>query len=120
MEQPTHKGSIIRNIYFYLVTFVALMMVVFSTADIINIVLRTYVFTKADQAYYYSAPCAASVGNQDETNKTDCAQNRDFEIKQNKENMVSQRQRDIVRDISFILVGIPLFILHWNIVKKRE
>lgn len=120
MDSPTPKSNLIKNIYLYLVSFVALMMVVFSTADIINTVLRTYVFTKADQTYYYNAPCVAPTGNMDEKLPVDCEKQRALDIKQNQDNMVAQRQRDLVRDISFIVVGIPLFAFHWRIIRRKE
>jgi hypothetical protein len=44
MEQTSSRGMIIKNIYLHLVSFVALMMIVTSTATIINDVLKTYVF----------------------------------------------------------------------------
>jgi hypothetical protein len=48
---PATKAMIIKSIYFYLVSFVALMMVAFSSADLINMALKTWIFTKADKLY---------------------------------------------------------------------
>ena len=132
MDQPkTSKASVIKSIYFYLVSFVALMMVVFSTADMINIVLKTYVFTKANEPYYYK-PIECQIGTDpelvDDANapKTvkytpeECARLEEENTKQQRENMIAENQRDIVRDISMIVVGIPLFIFHWGFIRKRK
>lgn len=127
MDTPSHhpKSNLIKNLYLYLVSFVALMMVVFSSADIINIVLRTYVFTKADDVNYYTAPCPAPV-NQDFKSVSgtptvpDCEAQRAIDKEQNEKNATAQKQRDIVRDISMIFVGVPLFAFHWRLTRKKE
>lgn len=123
MEQPvSSKSAIIKNIYLYLVSFVALLMVVFSFADIINIFLRTYVLKMADQAYsgYYPEPaCLVAPDGSTSTKGTGCVAPEERE-KIDKRNNQAQKQRDLVRDISFIVVGIPLFLYHWRIIRKKE
>lgn len=122
--ETSPKVAIIKNIYLYLVSFVALMMVIFSTADIINIVLRTYVFTKADKNFYsYPEPaCTPPTATDTPRGKElgpPCV-NEEIRKKQETDNMSAQRERDLVRDISFILVGIPLFLYHWGVVRRKE
>lgn len=124
--QPPSKVSVIKNIYFYLVSFVALMMVTFSTADIVNIVLRTYVFKKADRAYFYGYPkalgCDSTVRdpNIKPLSPEECAKQEEQMRQEAEKNRLAEKQRDVVRDISMIVVGIPLFILHWGVVRKKE
>jgi hypothetical protein len=36
------------------------------------------------------------------------------------QNRLAQRQRDLVRDISFIVVGGPLFWFHWKLARKKD
>jgi hypothetical protein len=129
MEQTTAtKAGVIKTIYFYLVCFVALMMVVFSTADVINIALKTWVFTKADDNYY-SAPamvCPAPIVDKTASNtvstqsQAECEKQQIINQEQDIKNRDAQRQRDVVRDISMIVVGIPLFLYHWRIVRKKD
>jgi len=127
-SSPSTKRDIIKNIYLYLVSFVALIMMVVSTAGLIDIALRTFIFTKADRAFmYYPGPeCGGSMikGPEDRgartTTPTECAAQEANIRKQNEEERAAQKQRDIVRDISFILVGIPLFLYHWRIIRKKE
>lgn len=127
-QQPTGKQSIIKTIYFYLVSFVALMMVVFSLADVINMALKTWIFTKADMDYY-SMPVSIECDQNYKPITPDqvkpatpeeCAQRAALQKKQDEDNRDSQRQRDAVRDISMIVVGIPLFAFHWWIIRKKE
>ena len=125
MEQTTGKFMVVKTIYFYLVSFVALMMVVFSLADVIDMALKTWIFTKADfYGYYPEAACDQNLLKTDMTIKPlsteECDKRRaDFE-KREEENRVAQRQRDAVRDISMIIVGIPLFSIHWWMIRKKE
>lgn len=128
-NQPSPRSKTIKSIYFYLVSFVALMMVVFSTADIINIALKTWVFTAADKDMY-SYPKAvcnipAPVTPPDAKSapvfsQADCEKQNDDNIKQQELTRTSQKQRDVVRDLSMIVVGIPLFMIHWRILRRKD
>lgn len=127
-NQTSQPRKTIKSIYFYLVSFVALMMVVFSTADIINIALKTWVFTKADTDFYApyivcQTPTAAPVAGEKTmpaVSKEECDKQNEANRKQQDETRVAQKQRDVVRDISMIVVGIPLFLIHWRIVRSKD
>ncbi len=130
-NQPANsKGKTIKSIYFYLVSFVALMMVVWSGADMINIALKTWVFTKAD-TYTYRAPCPTmpyynekGVEISDPEIKAqrakDCEAQETMNQKNEEQNRIAQRQMNIVRDISMMVVAIPLFFIHWRIVRRKD
>lgn len=119
---PGNKPPIIKTLYLYVVSLVALFMVVFSLADIINIALRTYVFTAADQGYsgYYPEPACPIKGTDAATSTKDICIGREERETIDKKNNTAQKQRDLVRDISFIIVGVPLFLYHWRIIRKKE
>lgn len=119
---PGNKPPIIKTLYLYVVSLVALFTVVFSLADIINIALRTYVFTAADQGYfgYYPEPaCPVRTADAATSTKDVCISAKERETI-DKKNNTAQKQRDLVRDISFIIVGVPLFLYHWRIIRKKE
>lgn len=123
--EPTFspKTHLIKNLYLYLVSFVALMMVVFSLADVINIALRAYIFTKADDIPFYGPEMeCATPGPTPGTDGKDVPRciSKDEQMQRQKEQQTAQRERDLVRDISMILVGIPLFAYHWWLVRKKE
>jgi hypothetical protein len=129
MDQPSTspKAVVIKTIYFYLVCFVALMTVVFSAADLINIALKTWVFTKADSDYYYAPAivCPATMDKSLDTTtsaqmKADCEKQQKLNGEQSENNRIAQKQSNVVRDISLIVVGIPLFLYHWQIVRKKN
>ena len=123
----------IKSFYFYVVSFVALMMIVWSSADLINVALKTWVFTKADDNMYYDgrAACAtlpAPVPDPKSTTPViskeqmikDCEMQNEISIKQQEISRVATRQANIVRDISMIVVAIPLFFIHWRIVRRKD
>ena len=120
--------KVIKSLYFYLVSFVALMMVVFSVSDVINIALKTWVFTAADKDMYaypraaceVPAPATPDPKAVPAQTKADCEKQNEENIKQQEASRVAQKQRDVVRDISMIVVGIPLFLIHWRIVRSKE
>jgi len=119
--------AILKNFYFYVVSFVALMMIVFSVANMIDIVLKTYVFTKADFNYYsyYPNPACdptivATDKNIEKLSQEECDKMQSEMEKKQRDERVGQKQRDLVRDISFLVVGIPLFLLHWGYLRRNK
>ncbi|MEO5928103.1 MAG: hypothetical protein ABIO72_05270 [Patescibacteria group bacterium] len=121
MPSTPHKSSIIKTIYFYSVSLIALMMISFSTADLVNLGLKTWVFTKADQADYYLQPCTVPVpAPTGDFNRADFVKSCEDNNAQQKENYQTQKQRDAVRDLAFLVVGIPLFAYHWKTIRKES
>lgn len=125
-SNPTaNKIILIKNIYFYLVSFVTLMILVINTAMLINLALKTYIFTKADNYRYYpEINCEQMMYKEGvETpnlNPEECAIKNELNEKNQKENIIADRQREAVQNISFIAVALPLFILHWRATRKKE
>lgn len=122
----TDKIKLIKTIYIYLVSFVALMMIVISTSDLINQTLKTFIFTKADSYDIYAKPlgCETNTPRVAEGEKKmtaeECAKlekaNRERQIA----NQSAERQKDFAKDISLIIVGVPLFWFHWRITRRRK
>lgn len=120
---PSPKSSVIKTVYFYLVSLIALFMIVFAAADLINLGLKVWVFPKADQPEYVEQPCALSMGRAPDMKEVDyqqqikiCEAGRLDEA----ERRAIQHQRDAVRDLSFLIVGIPLFAYHWRIIRQES
>ncbi len=119
------KSQIIKTVYFYLVSLIALMMVVFSTADLVNLGLKTWVFPKADLNEYREPSCSYMIVKDPGMVETDeVYQQRIAECEANKvseeDARVIRNQKAAVRDISFLFVGIPLFLYHWLIIRKEQ
>lgn len=109
------KGSqIVKTIYFYLVSFVALLMIAIPAASLINLGVRQYVFRVGAYENYYP-PRAVPVG-EEKVPQFDPAE----EKRRAEEQQANQLKRDIARDISFLIVGIPLFIFNWRLIKRNK
>jgi amino acid transporter len=125
MLASTPKAAIIKTVYFYLVSLIGLMIVVFSAADLINLGLRMSVFPKADMNPYPQPSCAVTVVRDPSSKETDdqfqarLKQCEDGQIS-DKEAQSIQNQKDAVRDISLLVVGLPLFLYHWITVRKDQ
>ena len=131
------KLNSVRTIYFYLVALIALMMIVFSTADLLNLGLSTWVFKKADKADDWSLPVPymASEIKTGETAKR-CAEKCDLTAEEKQQInqwlvdyknwqdqqgvlKTARKQKNAVRDISMLVVAIPLFLWHWKMISKE-
>ena len=118
---PQKRGSVIKNLYLYLVCFVTLMMFVFSLGDVINIALKIYIFTKADDVNYaYYPACPVPASGVTGTKADPSCLSPEEQKKRDEDNRSAQRQNSLVRDISFVLVAVPVFAFHWRIVRKKD
>lgn len=118
------KTSIIRSLYFYVLAAVGLLMFCFSAADLVNLGLKTWVFTQAEEIYY---KCPSEVPRPVVEGETEAALTPEEqqaqcekELERQSEQLVQRRQASAVRDISFIIVGIPLFWFHFRVVQKER
>lgn len=111
------KGSqIIKTIYFYLVSFVALLMIAIPSANLINLGVRHLVFKVGSYENYYP-PRPVPIG--DEKEKIPQVDPEE-EKRRYEEQQINQLKRDIARDVSFLIVGIPLFIFNWRLIKLNK
>ena len=108
-----------------MVSLIALMMVVFSTADLINLGLKTWVFPKASLNEWREPPCSIMITKDPMIDQTDemyqqriqqCEASRMDE----NEAIIIRNQQSAVHDISFLAVGIPLFLYHWLTIRREK
>ena len=117
---------IIRALYFYAVSIIALFMLVFSCVDLVNLGLKTWVFKNADPSYSvcipgnagtYNGPMIPATGVKPAVGPTQAQ--CDLQNKQNADNISRQNQSSAVRDLSMLVVALPLFLFHFRIVQKE-
>lgn len=106
-----------------MVSLISLIILVIAGIILINLGLKTWVFTKADTDYYYSPQpiCALPVGADKSTLPLEC-NDPDYEAKQQaqeKENRAAQKQRDASQAVAMILVASPVFYYHWRLARKE-
>jgi hypothetical protein len=103
-------------------------MIVFSFSDLINSGLKTWVFPNSDPRYNECIPGSlngpfvkqapvvdGTTGAATGPTKEEC----ETQNKINQENIVRERQNSAVRDFSFLVVGLPLFLFHFKVVQKE-
>jgi hypothetical protein len=124
MEQsstPNRFGTL-RSLYLYLAAFVGLAMIVIATVDLLTIFLKTTIFTQADM----QNPVVVDIGCDDASQaastsvKANCEKRYQRNLADNQENLHVSRHGSYARDISFLIVALPLFGYHVRLARKKE
>lgn len=136
---PATKGSMIRRIYLYVAALIGLSVFLIGAGNLIDLVLKTYVFTQAEQedAYYMKRPPVdesiyAKIGDSD-VEKLELTETEKIMLKQslkdyqqweqdgkNIDPLTSRRHRRAANGIAMVLVGIPMYIAHLMIIRKEK
>ncbi|MDD5144741.1 MAG: hypothetical protein PHW72_01300 [Candidatus Pacebacteria bacterium] len=131
------KHSLVRAIYLYLFTIIGLVLVVTGSVKFIDMGLKAFVFTKAEEPekiqnrYYYPAPYPIekieSLQDNEALTEDEVANLKQF-IKNYKEwqdregkidYLASSRQREASNNLAMIFVGLPLYLYHWGIIRRE-
>jgi hypothetical protein len=112
--------TIIRKIYLYLFSLIGLVLVVIGCVQLVNLGLKAYIFTAADQ--YYTYPVAAPAQPMDKNASTTIlAQPTDAQMQAYQDKQTtSQRESTAADAIAMIIVGVPLYLYHWRVIKKDK
>ncbi|MBU1146106.1 hypothetical protein KKD80_00975 [Patescibacteria group bacterium] len=132
------KLNSIRTVYFYLIALIALMMIVWGTVDLANLGLTTWVFKNADRAddwsppapYYMTAEVKMGETAERCAEKCDLTESEQLQIQnwlvdyknwqdQQGDLKIARKQKNAVRDISMLVVAIPLFLWHWKMISRE-
>jgi len=137
-----NKHSLIRTIYLYVFALTGLALLAIGSVMLVNLGLKAFIFTKADYEGI-SQPPLIWIGSkemsqddlitaiekcQDKCDLTD-AQKQDIESwlndykawqeqEANRGWAVQSRHRDASRALSFMIIGLPLYLYHWSVIKK--
>jgi hypothetical protein len=112
--------TLIRKIYLYLFSFIGLALIVIGCVQLVNLGLKAYVFTAADRYISYPIPAPASPAGANAPT-TAPAQPTDAEMQtyQN-EQTTNQREQTAANALAMILVGVPLYLYHWHVIRKDK
>jgi hypothetical protein len=131
------KHPLIRTIYLYLFTIVGLALLTAGGVRFVNMGLKAFVFTKADepqriqQKSYISAPIAVERVEKYQEGEELSAEEKaavkqwleDYKKWQEEsakiDYVVSERHRDAATNLAMILIGLPLYLYHWSVIKKE-
>lgn len=132
------KYPLVRTIYLYIFALLGLILVIIGGVGFINLGLKAYVFTRADdqQRIYSKQPPMPisiekiqSIENNQTADLTDQDKTAikqwlaDYKIWKDENDKLdpisSQRQSDAAHNLAFMIVGLPLYLYHWSIIKKE-
>ena len=84
-----------------------------------NLGLKTYVFTKADDQFY-AGPCYEYSRAPIKEGESPRELSKDECDAQRKEERSARRQNQAANSLAFILVGLPVWFYHWGKVKDDK
>lgn len=133
-------NSWIRVVYYYLFALVGLVLMVISLVNGINLVLKMTIFQQADldtYSYQKQPPTPASLERQ----AADLENNKELNLKETDKQeiqnwltdyrawkeqqakidpIVAQRQREASNAIAMLIIGLPLFLFHFLMIRKEK
>jgi len=116
--------SWIRKVYLYLVALISLVIIVTGSIQLIDLGLKQWVFTKADQDYYYPvAKLDCTVFSESERIKMPECNDPDYQAREEqrqRDSRDSQKQRQASTAIAMIVVGTPVFYFHFKLARKEQ
>lgn len=128
------KNSLIKSIYLYTFSLLGLVLIVIGGVNFIDMALKAYVFTQAEQDSYYRAPSVpynlelveSLKENESLTEEERAVVQRwisDYERweEENKDvdPLTSRRHERASKNLALILIGIPLYLYHWGLIRKE-
>lgn len=137
----SNKHNFIRTIYLYLFTIIGLSLLILGSVGLIDLGLKMFVFTKAEEAeiiqqmYFYPKVDYFFISKLEtyrEANEEDLTLEEkenlknfllDYQDWKEKESKVdylrSNREKKAANNLAMILVGLPLYLYHWQTIKKE-
>ena len=106
----------IRLLYLYLFSFIGLLIAVIGTVRLVDLGIKVFIFGGAD-VYTYSAPMVAAPDGKVASSSPEYE--RQMKVQQSEEND-RQRKRTTAEALAMILVGAPLYLYHWKLIKKES
>lgn len=112
----------LKKAYLYLVSVISLVIWVVGAIMLLNMALKTWVFTKADQDYYYN-PCESrkiesTAPGMPTTTPCTAEETAEYD-RQEDERRSAQKQRDAAQALAMILVAAPIWWGHWRLAKQE-
>lgn len=128
------KTKLVRTIYLYIAALVSLIFIAVGTGNLLNTALKTYIFPKAEKGGYSRCNVQPPIyGLEKGGYATIATEDRKVQL----ENMlrdyeqwkadnagdecyVQERQNNIVNALTMMLIALPIFAIHWRIIKKEK
>lgn len=141
--QIMDKHSLVRTIYLYLFAIVGLVLLVIAGVQFIDMGLKTFIFTKADEQMRveYKQPPFSSVPVEKLNQiQADSAAGKQVALSEDQisginqwladyknyldarakiDPVVTQRQQEASINLAMIIIGLPLYLYHWGIIRRE-
>ena len=133
------KYNLIRSIYLYVATLIGLVILIIGAGRFIDMGLRTYIFTKADENIEnYFMPAYSPVVEKFESVDKFATASVTLTVEEKEamnmwlndykawkkspkvDYVTQQRHRDAAVNLSLILIGLPLYLYHWLVIRKES
>ncbi len=113
------KTKLIRTIYLYLFSLVGLVLIVIAGVRFIDMGLKAWIFTEADNySYEYVRP--APITKEGEVLEEAEEVSAEEQEAQKQQRITQQRQRDAANSLAMLIVGVPLYLYHWRLAYRRK
>jgi hypothetical protein len=118
--------SWIKKVYLYMVSLISLIIIVVAAIMLLNLALRTWIFPKADDNYYYPPQIACEqVKNPDGSVSQlppNCGEDKYSErMKEEEKNRrTAQKQSNAAQALAMLIVASPVFYYHWKLARKEQ
>ncbi|OQX71219.1 hypothetical protein B6D52_02280 [Candidatus Parcubacteria bacterium 4484_255] len=131
------KQSIIRTIYLYIFSLLGLVLLIIGGVRFVNMGLKAFVFTQADEQQridflrppLYHAEVLQKISDrglsqfsaeEKEQIKSMIRAHKVWAKRRDAiDPLVSRRHKDASISLAMILIGLPLYLTHWKMVKKE-
>lgn len=124
MNATKEPRSILKMIYLYILSFVGIIITVVASIGIVDMVLKNYILSVEPSPYYYDMCSMEKPGTIDEKmesptkeERAACIEEQSLKAKQEQSN---QMKRDLSGQIAGLLIGIPLWLYHWGLIRKEK
>lgn len=126
------KNSLVRTIYLYLFSLVGLALITIGIVRFVDLALKVYIFKKAEQAETYrqmpaAIPSKAMDSGSAERLKVDedlvKQWEQDYKTWREEQSKIdylsSSRQQTASNSLAMIIIGLPLYLYHWRIIRRE-
>jgi len=138
------KHSLVRTIYLYLFAMVGLVLLIIACVSFLNMALKTFIFTKADEQMRieYKQPSFGPIAVEKVERISQEAQGKQVQVtlaegevqqidqwladyKNYQEGrakidpVTTERQQQASINLAMIIIGLPLYLYHWGIIKRE-
>jgi hypothetical protein len=114
----------LKKLYLYIVSIIALVITVIGAIMLLNMALKTWVFTKADDYGRYPVPCSQPATKNPDGSVvygSDCGPEYEKQQEQaEKDNRTAQKQSQAAQAIAMIVIAGPIWFFHWRMARKEQ